>query len=334
MQRYSWKGRMLSKKTTALHTTIAKPVPDPSRNDVLLGLLRLSKVRVVQHYFGLFLAWSLLDRATLGRPGTTYAMLLFLLGSAAIVACACTADDIAGYRNGSDAVNYKEGETLRDIRMKPLLSGAVTERQAIRFAVWSGVVAVVAGTLAFWVLDWRAPVEAYVVYGAGFFFSVQYSAGIKVSYRLGGAETLLCLSTAAGLLAPFLAVHGEWTRPSVVISLLLGLWLVMVSSYSNMNDIEGDRSVGRKTLAVATGTKTVVTVMAALFALSTALLVWISLSDLPRWALLIILPTIALHAAQLYHGPREKNWLKARRLGLIAYNFGFAGLAVPLLWAR
>ncbi|MGH1551961.1 hypothetical protein ACRAWF_06800 [Streptomyces sp. L7] len=26
-----------------------------------------------------------------------------------------------------------------------------------------------------------------------------------MSYRLGGAETLLCLSTAAGLLAPFLA---------------------------------------------------------------------------------------------------------------------------------
>lgn len=335
MQRYSWKGRMISKDTTARHTAITtEPVRTATRSEVLLGLVRLSKVKVVQHYFGLFLAWLLLDRATLERPGTTYAMLLFLLGSAAIVACACAADDIAGYRNGSDAVNYKEGETLRDIRTKPLLSGAVTEQQAIRFAVGSGVVAAVAGALAFWVLDWRAPVEAYVAYGAGFFFSVQYSAGIKVSYRLGGAETLLCLSTAAGLLAPFLAVHGEWTRASVVISLLLGLWLVMVSSYSNMNDVEGDRSVGRKTLAVATGPRTVVTVMVALFALSTALLVWISLSDLPRWALITVLPAIALHAAQLHYGPREKNWLKARGLGLVAYNLGFVGLAVPLLWAN
>ncbi|MGH1551962.1 hypothetical protein ACRAWF_06805 [Streptomyces sp. L7] len=93
---------------------------------------------MIQHYFGLFLAWLLLDRATLERPGTTPAMLLFLLGSAAIVACACAADDVAGYRNGSDAINYQEGETLRDIRKKPLLSGAVTERQAIGFAVSAG----------------------------------------------------------------------------------------------------------------------------------------------------------------------------------------------------
>lgn len=320
---------MSSKEATAHHA-----IRTSSRKELFLGLLRLSKVRVVQHYFGLFLAWLLLDEVIVQRPQTTYAMLLFLLGSAAIVACACAADDIAGYRNGSDAVNYKQGETLRDIRTKPLLSGAVTEHQAIAFAVVTGIVALLAGALAFWTLDWRAPVEAYLVYGAGFFFSVQYSAGMKVSYRLGGAETLLCLSTAAGLLAPFLAVNGEWTRAAVIQALLLGLWLVMVSSYSNMNDAEGDRSVGRKTLAVATSTSIVVTVMVILFLLSTSLLVLISFTDLPRWTLLTSLPTIALHAAQLYHGPHRKNWLKARSLGLIAYNFGFLGLAVPMVWSH
>ncbi|MFE7659731.1 UbiA family prenyltransferase [Streptomyces celluloflavus] len=283
---------------------------------------------MIQHYFGLFLAWLLLNRAALERPGTTPAMLLFLLGSAAIVACACAcacaADDVADYRNGSDAINYQEGETLRDIRKKPQLSGAVTERQAIGFAISAGTAALLAGALAFWVLRWQAPAEAYVIYAAGFFFSVQYSVGMKVSYRRGGGETLLCLSTAAGLLAPFLAVNREWTRAAVIQSLLLGLWLVMVSSYSNMNDAEGDRSVGRKTLAVTAAPAVITAMQVALFLTSTSLLIWISLGDLPRWTLLTSLPTIALHGAQLFHGPHKKNWLRARNLGLIAYNFDFA----------
>lgn len=303
-----------------------------SGRQLWIGLLRLSKVGVFQHYFGLFLAWLLLGRTAEDRPGTTAAMLLFLLGSMAIVACTCAADDVVGYHNGSDALNYKEGETLRDIRKKPLLSGAVTEQQAVAFAVWSAVTAVLAGALAFWVLDWQAPLEAYVIYAAGFFFGVQYSAGIRLSYRPGGSEVLLCLSTAAGLLAPFLAVNREWTRASVVQALLLGIWLVMVSSCSNMNDAEGDRSVGRRTLAVSAGPAVTTAALVILFLLSTSLLVWISLEDLPWWTLPASLPTIVAHGMQLFHGPRRKNWLRARSIGLVAYNFGFIGLAVPTLF--
>src|SRR5919201_549665 len=88
------------------------------------GFFRLSKARVFQHYFGWALAWLMLSPEARHRPGAAPAMLLFLLGSAAIVACACSADDIAGFRNGSDALNYKAHERLRDIRAKPLLSGA------------------------------------------------------------------------------------------------------------------------------------------------------------------------------------------------------------------
>lgn len=322
---------MPSPETTTPRTQLNTVHSGRQRRQFWTGLLRLSKVGVVQHYFGLFLAWLLLDRATVERPGTTPAMLLFLLGSAAIVASACAADDVTGYRNGSDAVNYREGETLRDIRKKPLLSGAVTEQQAIIFTVAAGATALLAGALAFRALDWQAPVEAYVIYGAGFFFSVQYSAGIRVSYRVGGAELLLCLSTAAGLLAPFLALNGEWTRAAVVQALLLGLWLVMVSSCSNMNDAEGDRSVGRRTLAVAATPAVATAAMVTVFLLSTSLLIWTSLADLPRWALLTVLPTVVVHGMQLFHGPHRKNWLRARNLGLVAYNFGFVGLAVPMI---
>ncbi|WP_329032766.1 UbiA family prenyltransferase [Streptomyces sp. NBC_01725] len=313
---------------------ISEAASKTSRTIVLRGLLRLSKIRVFQHYFGLALAWLLLSPEALQRPGATTAMLLFLLGSVAIVACACASDDIAGFRNGSDLMNYQSDEQLRDIRAKPLLTGTVTERQALTFAVGSGFVAVLAGAAAFWVLDWDAPFSAYALYLLGFAFSVQYSVGLKVSYRRGGGETLLCFSTAAGLLAPFLAVNRDWTWPAVAQALLLGLWLVMVSSYSNVNDVAGDRMAGRRTLAVTTGRTVQNAAMASFFLLSAGLLTALAMTGgWPGWLLLTALPATALHAAQLYHGPVRGQWLRARKLGLIAYNLGFAGIAVPTFFA-
>jgi 1,4-dihydroxy-2-naphthoate octaprenyltransferase len=262
-------------------------------------------------------------------------MLLFLLGSIAIVACACSADDIAGYRNGSDARNYKARERLRDIRSKPLLSGAVSEGQAMAFSVACGALAVAAGCAAFGQLRWHAPVAAYALYLMGFVFSVQYSAGLRISYHRGGAETLLCLSTAAGLLAPYLAVERRWSAPAVIEALLLGLWLVMVSSCSNVNDAEGDRSVGRRTLAVSTSPAVFKTAMVVFFVTSCALVAALTLSTggWPRWTPLAALPVIAVHAAQLYRGPIRGEWLRARKLGLIAYNLGFLGIGIPTFFA-
>jgi 1,4-dihydroxy-2-naphthoate octaprenyltransferase len=299
------------------------------------GLYHLSKIRVFQHYFGLVLAWLLLSPETLRRPETTPAMLLFLLGSAAIVACACSADDIVGFRNGSDAMNYKAGETLRDIRRKPLLSGAVSERQAVAFSLISGVVAVLAGAAAFWRLRWDAPITAYVLYAAGFVLSVQYSAGLKISFHRGGGEALLCLSTAAGLLAPYVAVNGRWSAPAVIEALLLGLWLVMVSSCSNVNDAEGDGKVGRRTLAVSTSRRALQATMVAFFAISVGLIVALTFSAArwPLWTPLAALPAVAVHAAQLYHGPGRGRWLQARKLGLLAYNLGFLGIGIPTYFA-
>jgi 4-hydroxybenzoate polyprenyltransferase len=293
--------------------------------------LRLAKIKVIQHYFGWALAWLMLSPEALDRPGTTPAMLFFLLGSAAIVACACSADDIMGFRNGSDAINYTAQERLRDIRAKPLLSGAVTERQARAFSVAAGAIAVAAGLAAFWQLRWHAPMAAYVLYFAGFAVSVQYSAGLKISYHRGGAELLLCLTTAAGLLAPFVAVDRRWSPPAVVTALLLGLWLVMVSSYSNVNDAAGDRAAGRRTLAVSTGATVRNAVMATFLVMSVALIVALTFSTprWPPWTPLTALPAMVAHARQLSAGPGRGRWLEARRLGLMAYNLGAIGIGIP-----
>src|SRR5258706_312764 len=96
---------------------------------VLTGLFWLSKIAVYQHYFGLALAWLMLTPAARDRPGGTTAMLLFLVAQVGIVTCACSADDVVGYRNGSDAANYKPGQLGRNMKRKPLLNGSVTERE-------------------------------------------------------------------------------------------------------------------------------------------------------------------------------------------------------------
>ncbi|MCQ8831643.1 UbiA family prenyltransferase [Streptomyces malaysiensis] len=301
--------------------------------DVARGLFRLSKIFVYQNYFGWGMAWLTLSPQARDRPGTTAAMLLFLLGSMGIVTCTCATDDLVGFRNGSDARNYKSGETKRDIRGKPLLSGAVTEREAVRFIVCAASVAVLAGIGAFWALDWRAPAAAYLLYGVGFFFSVQYSAGLRLSYHRGGAETLLCLATTAGLLAPYLAVERHWSSPAVLAGLLLGLWLVMVSSYSNVNDADGDRSVGRRTLAASTGPRVYKTAMVLLVLASATLICLLGLATpWPWWTLLTLLPATVLHTAQLREGPLRGRWLSARKLGLYAYDLGFLGLLAPALY--
>lgn len=317
-----------------------QPVIDQQRANVqprrtretLRGLFRLSKIFVYQHYYGWGLAWLLLTPQARERPGTTLAMLLFLLGSMGIVTCTCSLDDLVGFRNGSDARNYNAGETKRNMNMKPLLSGRLTERTAVAFITAAATVAVLAGLGAFWALDWQAPVESYLLYGGGMLASVQYSAGLRLSYYPGGGETLLCLGSVAGLLAPYTAAQRGWSTEAVLVALLLGLWLVMVSSYSNVNDVAGDRSVGRRTLAATTPPPVYKSAMVLFFLLSAGSICAIAVTTRwPWWTVLTLLPAVALHLTQLREGPLREQWLRARRLGLYAYDLGFLGLLVPVL---
>ncbi|MGV9680569.1 UbiA family prenyltransferase [Nocardia sp. NPDC003482] len=310
--------------------TFGSNIRRQSVRDKLTGFLRLSKIAVFQHYFGWILAWLSLDPIVARRPTVVLAMMWFLVGSIAIVATTCAIDDIVGFRNGSDAINYRAEETRRDIRRKPLLSGTVSERQAIIFVICAAAIAIFAGVIAFWSLGWQSPNFAYLMYLAGFILSIQYSAGLRMSYHLGGAEMLLFGATACGLYAPFLAVAGHWTRSVAAEGVLLGLWMLMVSSYSNVNDIVGDRMVGRKTLATVSNSASLAAVLSLLVTGSIAATVWLVVgAGFPWWTFLTMVPPTFLHVRQLHLGPVRKQWLDARRMGMYAYNLGFLGIAIP-----
>jgi 1,4-dihydroxy-2-naphthoate octaprenyltransferase len=306
-----------------------------SAKTVFSGLVWLSKITVYQHYFGLVLAWLLLTPTALHRPGATAALLLFLLASIGIVTCACSADDVVGYRNGSDAANYKAGDLGRDFRRKPLLTGAVTEREAVAFVAVSGTIAAVSGIAAFTVLGWHVPVASVLIFIAAFVFTVQYSAGLRLSYVLGGTEILLSLATASGLLFPYLAVERRLSAPAVIIAFMLGMWLVMVSTYSNVNDKEGDAAVGRRTLAAATRPAVFKTSMVLFYLTSVSLVITLAVAtNWPWWSLLTMAPVVGMHTAQLYFGPRRDRWLVARKIGFMAYDIGFLGLLIPAVVIR
>ncbi|MEO3842444.1 UbiA family prenyltransferase [Streptomyces sp. B22F1] len=305
--------------------------PPRSTGELLRGLFRLSKLFVYQHYYGWGMAWLLVTPQARERPGTTLAMLLFLVGTMGVVTCTCSLDDLVGFRNGSDARNYNSGETKRNFSMKPLLSGRVTEREAVGFVSAAATVAILAGLGAFWALDWQAPLESYVLYGV-MLCCIQYSGGMRLSYYPGGGEAALFLGTMSGLLAPFTAAQHEWSADAVLVAALLGLWLVMVSSYSNVNDVEGDRSVNRRTLAATAPKQVYKSAMVAFFVLSAGSTCLLAATERwPWWTLLTLLPALGLHLRQLREGPLREEWLTARRLGLYAFDLGFVGLLVPTL---
>ncbi|WP_069812635.1 UbiA family prenyltransferase [Streptomyces sp. TP-A0874] len=298
-----------------------------SAGQVARAFLRLSKVTVYQHFFPWALAVALLGAQAWRHEGAPVALALFLLASAAIVACTSGVDDIVGYHNGSDAANYREGDLGRDIRRKPLLSGAIKVAEARIFVAATGALALLAGLGGFAALGWQAPAAAVVIFLVVGFCSVQYSGGLRFSFRTGGSETMLGLVTAGGLVFPHLAVAGRWSAAAVLEALLMGLWLVMVISCSNVNDKEGDAAVGRKTLAVVSGPRVFKAAMIAFFVVDLALLVaLVTLDGAPWWSALAVLPAVGLHFAQLWFGVGRDSWLKARLCGFIAYDVGFLGL--------
>lgn len=300
---------------------------------VLVGFFWLSKISVYQHYYGLVLAWLMIPAAAVHRPGVTAAMLLFLLSQVGVVTCTCAADDLTGYRNGSDAANYTPGDLGRDYRSKPLLSGALTERDAVMFRTISGTVALGAGLGAFTVLGWHVPVASVLIF-IGTLVTTQYSAGLRISYVPAGAEAMLGLATAAGMLYPYLAVARQWSAEAVIVSFLLGLWLVMVSTYSNVKDAAGDAAVGRRTLATM-GPAVYQSAMIVFYVVYVGLTFALALAtSWPWWTLLTMLPVTAMRTVQLYEGPLRHHWLLARKIGFLSYDVGFLGLLIPAVIIR
>jgi 1,4-dihydroxy-2-naphthoate octaprenyltransferase len=215
---------------------------------------------------------------------------------------------------------------------KPLITGALTVSEAVRFAVVAWIAGMLAIALSAGALDWRVPLWALVVALGVPVLAVQYSCGVKLSYRPLGLESTIFFTGAYTVVAPYWFVAGKVSREALLVGALVGLWLLLVVSYGNASDRAGDAAVSRRTLAVILPTPWFSVVVHLLVAANAVLLVLLFTTTRLSPGLLVIgAPAVALQLAQLYYGMHRGELRKARFLVLISIDLGFASLAAALL---
>lgn len=291
---------------------------------------RLAKLDIYDYY----LATPLLLAMLLPGHGATAPELavlaLFLAGGVLMFAGLCAFDDVTGYRDGSDAANYGPDAPARRLARKPLIAGALSQSQAVRFAWLATALCFSCWALAVLLAPAR-PWWAVAATAACAFCGFQYSWWLKLSYR-GGQEFLLAAYGWVFVLAPYGLLTGSADAFALVQGLVFGLGPLLFGVYSNINDIAGDGAVGRRTVAVLASPRGNAAFIAALSVLEALLLTVPSLLGFaPWWFAALMAPVIALRAGQFTLGIVCGEVLRARRLGIHTHRVCLALLLAACL---
>lgn len=289
---------------------------------------RLGKLSFFDYYLCIFVVVSALSADVLGRWWTWLVVAALMIGYIGLVAATAAFDDISGFMDGSDAKNYLDDpQFLRKASLKPLIMQEMTLSHARRFAwlaLTVGVVGVTAGFMGAPHHPWWLIV--YVV--AASFLGVQYSWGLNLSH-VGGQELILFFGVGSSVFVGYVLLAGEFTVLIAIESILFGLWALMVSIYSNINDLEVDRRNSRVNLATKTSSTTYARVISALMLLEFAVVVipvvggWIS-----PWILVSLLPLYGLRVQQYRIGIIGSDPLRARLYGIAIHRTGVALIVI------
>ncbi|NUR90947.1 MAG: UbiA family prenyltransferase [Nonomuraea sp.] len=291
---------------------------------------RLAKLDIYDYYLGLPLAWSLLPPDLRWQPYALGLLVAVLVAEAAVVAAMVGFDDITGFRDGSDVANYSSDAARRRLARKPLVAGTLTESQALRFAWAATGASAVLWTAVVGSAPHR-PVWVIVVAAACVVAAVQYSWGLKISYR--GFQELFLVGLGVGwVLVPYGLLTGQAGWFVAVQAVLFGLGPMIFGLYSNTHDVQGDRDAGRRTVAAmasARGNAAFVTGVTAVESLIVAGAV--AAGAAPWWFLGVLIPLAALRAAQLVIGFVRGDILRARRVAIRTHRVTVAVLVVANL---
>lgn len=293
---------------------------------------RLAKLDIFDYYLSLPIVLTLLPVATITEPTTLATLGLFLLGEIVLMASLVAFDDLTGFRDGSDAVNYGPDAPARRTLRKPLVAGTLTEAEVLRFA-WG---AFVSGALLWVAAVALAPAPAtwaLVLAAIMLVLYPQYSYGLKLSYH-GFQEIYLAAIGWVLVLAPFGIAGGEITGFVLVQALVFGLGPLLFGVYSNTNDVRGDRSVGRRTVAAVSTAAGNRRFVLALSLAEAALIIGSSATGLaPWWFAFALAPTMILRGFQFTLGFRHHDILRARLLGIRVHRVTCALLVLANLVA-
>ncbi|MBB5802353.1 1,4-dihydroxy-2-naphthoate octaprenyltransferase [Saccharothrix ecbatanensis] len=294
--------------------------------------VKLAKLDIVDYYLGVLVVWALLAPALRLDGGVLATMGVFLVGEVFVIVAMVALDDLTGYRDGSDIANYAPDAPARKLNRKPLVAGTLTEPQVLRFGLITAVVgaAVWLGALA---IAPHRPMWTLVLVAVTYFFALQYSWGVKLSYH-GFQEFFLAALGWALVIAPYGLVTGGVDGVVVVQALIFGLGPLLFGVYSNTNDVAGDRRVGRPTVAALTSPRGNMLFVAGVSACELLLILALPLVGGPWWFPLALLPTILLRARQLRVGFGEGDILRARRIGIDVHRVTVVTLVVVNLVVR
>ncbi|MGV9357839.1 UbiA family prenyltransferase [Streptomyces misionensis] len=313
--------------------TAARPAATAHGRGRLRAYARLGKLDVYDYYLGIFLALA----ATLFplgafTAGQALVLVLFLVGEIAVLMAMVALDDVTGFRDGSDLANYGPDNPLRSKARKPLVAGALTVPQALRFAWTSAAAGAVLWAAAVAVAPHRPP-WALAAAAALFVVSLQYSYGLKISYH-GFQEVFLVALGAVLVIVPYGLLTGEYSGFLMVQAVLFGFGPLMFGVYSNTNDVAGDRAVGRPTVAALVSERGNAVFIAALSATEFLIGALASLTGTaPWWFVPLMLPATALRTRQYLTGFVRGDIMTARRTGFAVHRLSVVLMTVANLLA-
>jgi 1,4-dihydroxy-2-naphthoate polyprenyltransferase len=299
----------------------------------LAGFVQLAKLRVYYHAYEWLLAVLLLNMQGFRPPGALPSLVLFLVTMFAVQAAACAVDDIVGLRDGSDAENYRKNALLpqpRKLLPKPLLTGLLTQREAAWFAVAAALAATASAAGSLLVVN--APPASPLGYLIVLACAVQYSWGLKLSYRPGGLEFVIVLVNAATIILPYWWIAHRVTGIAVIMSAVVSTWTLLVVCYGNAADRDGDEASGRRTIAVLASLRVYRVFLVVLWLASLTLNVLpFALGLLKPIGVLFVVPLLTMQARQLYWGAIRGDARRAMKIGMRCYDLGGLGFAAAIL---
>src|SRR5262249_11432579 len=232
-----------------------------------------------------------------------------------------------------DAENSGKNDLLPQPRKrlpKPLLTGLLTEREGVGFAVAAALTATAAAVGSLLVVNAPAasPLGYLIVVGC----AVQYSWGLKLSYRPGGLEFVIILVNAATIVLPYWWIAPRVTAVAVIMSAVVCAWTLLVVSYGNAADKDGDETSGRRTFAVLASPRVYRVFLVVMWLASLTLNVLpFALGLLKPIGVLFVVPLLATQAVQLYWGVLRGDARRAMKIGMRCYDLGGLGFAAAIL---
>lgn len=290
-----------------------------------LAYVELGKLKIFELWLGVLLAWSLLPEVYSSDPTALALLACALVIEMGTTAAALALDDVTGYRDGVDVANHTDSD--RYGVNKPLLSGEISERQALAFGYGAALLAI-AAMLVGWALAVPVPGWLFVLTIAVFLIGVNYSYGLRISYWFAGGELVTCLTVGATMLLPYALVTDSISGVALVESALLGLWMLQIAIFSNTQDAAGDREANRHTVAASVSPRVNDRFILSVFCFSWALLVVSVIGGVLEPAFLVLLLLAPLQVRQLKAGLGDRDWMQGRALGFWVFRLGAAILFV------